>query len=334
MKKLLVALFLLLPFAVPAKADSLVVQTCGTLPLAYAPGATRLDTVDVNGNKCTNATGGGGSGAVFGPTAVGSAAANPPVLMGGTANGTATGNVAVAEIKAGNGAAVADPAVVVADPNVLSALTTGPGWLDMLVTNSTLPVPCKAAATWNASTGLTGTQPAGCDGSAAFWFDAGAWGGAGLGAAANFGTSPGAVGAAGVNASQFQGTTAVIAEPCQTQTKTYTPINISASGTDSTPIVAGASGKKTYVCQLILNNNAADNVAVVEATTATSCATVTAGIWGGTTAAAGFNFSANGGVSLGSGGFYVGKTATNNDDICIITSAATQLTGGILTVQQ
>ena len=36
-------------------ADSLVVQTCGTLPLAYQAGATRLDTVDVNGNKCTNA---------------------------------------------------------------------------------------------------------------------------------------------------------------------------------------------------------------------------------------------------------------------------------------
>lgn len=52
MKKYLLALFLLLPLAVPAKADSLVVQTCGTLPLAYAPGASRLDTVDINGNKC------------------------------------------------------------------------------------------------------------------------------------------------------------------------------------------------------------------------------------------------------------------------------------------
>lgn len=38
-----------------AKADSLVVETCGTLPKAYAPGATRLDTVDINGNKCGSA---------------------------------------------------------------------------------------------------------------------------------------------------------------------------------------------------------------------------------------------------------------------------------------
>lgn len=44
----------------PAKAqDALVVQTCGTLPLAYAPGATRLLTVDVNGKMCTSGGGGG-----------------------------------------------------------------------------------------------------------------------------------------------------------------------------------------------------------------------------------------------------------------------------------
>jgi hypothetical protein len=35
-----------------AQADSLVVTTCGTLPLAYAAGATRLETIDVNGNRC------------------------------------------------------------------------------------------------------------------------------------------------------------------------------------------------------------------------------------------------------------------------------------------
>lgn len=37
-----------------AHAESLVVQSCGTLPKAYAPGATRNDTVDINGQKCTN----------------------------------------------------------------------------------------------------------------------------------------------------------------------------------------------------------------------------------------------------------------------------------------
>lgn len=35
-----------------SQADFLVVQTCGTLPLAYAPGAVRLGTIDVNGKLC------------------------------------------------------------------------------------------------------------------------------------------------------------------------------------------------------------------------------------------------------------------------------------------
>jgi hypothetical protein len=41
----------------------------------------------------TSGGGGGGGGSVYGPTAAGSPAANPPVLMGGTVAGTATGNV-------------------------------------------------------------------------------------------------------------------------------------------------------------------------------------------------------------------------------------------------
>ncbi|MCU1526655.1 MAG: hypothetical protein JWP75_418 [Frondihabitans sp.] len=40
----------------------------------------------------------GGGGAVFGPTAVGTAAANPPVLIGGTIDGTATGAMVAALI--------------------------------------------------------------------------------------------------------------------------------------------------------------------------------------------------------------------------------------------
>ena len=37
-----------------AQSGALVVQTCGTLPLAYKPGATRSNTVDVNGNACVS----------------------------------------------------------------------------------------------------------------------------------------------------------------------------------------------------------------------------------------------------------------------------------------
>jgi hypothetical protein len=86
----------------------------------------------------------------------------------GTAIGFTDGaNMVAGKVRTpGSGAISTDPAVVVIDPNVLAAALS--------------PVPCKAAATWNASTGLTGTQPAGCDGSAALWHDLGAVGGTGV----------------------------------------------------------------------------------------------------------------------------------------------------------
>lgn len=64
-------------------------------------GGTQVDAT--HGLPVNVIAGGAGGGAVFGPTAVGSAAANPPVLMGGTANGTATGNVSVWEVISGIG---------------------------------------------------------------------------------------------------------------------------------------------------------------------------------------------------------------------------------------
>lgn len=56
---------------------------------------------DANGYLKVNvASGGAGGGAVYGPTAKGSAAANPPVVIGGTVDGTATGAVGVAKVDA------------------------------------------------------------------------------------------------------------------------------------------------------------------------------------------------------------------------------------------
>lgn len=55
--------------------------------------------LDANGYAKVNvAAGGAGGGAVYGPTAVGAAAANPPVLQGGTADATSTGTVQVAKV--------------------------------------------------------------------------------------------------------------------------------------------------------------------------------------------------------------------------------------------
>jgi hypothetical protein len=109
---------------------------------------------------------------------------------------------------------------------------------------------------------------------------------------------------------------------------TVTPISLTASA----QLLAGTSGKQTYICHIHLVAAAADNVAVVEGT-GTTCATSPAGIFGGATAATGWNFAANGGIELGDGRGVVGRTATAADNICILVSGTGQVSGVIVTVQ-
>jgi hypothetical protein len=120
-------------------------------------------------------------------------------------------------------------------------------------------------------------------------------------------------------------------DPCQTGTKTTLPITLATAAVKV--IATGVSAKKAYVCQINLNNNAADTVAIFEATTGTTCATSPIAMIGaGTsvaTAGTGYNFGATGGISLGTGGNKVLQTTVNNNDICIAQSAATQLSGSI-----
>lgn len=120
-------------------------------------------------------------------------------------------------------------------------------------------------------------------------------------------------------------------DPCQTSVKTTVPVTLATAAVKV--IVTGVSAKKIYVCAYELQNNAADSVAVFEATTGTTCATSAVAVVGaGTsvaTAATGYNFAANGGISRGTGGFQVLQTSVNANDLCIAQSAATQLTGSI-----
>lgn len=120
------------------------------------------------------------------------------------------------------------------------------------------------------------------------------------------------------------------ADPCQNLVKTYTPISITTATT--TRIVAPVASKRTYICYMLLTSAAADNVGIVEGTGGT-CGSGTAGVVGGSTAANGPNFAANGGVAMGGGGFAVAATAGTNVDLCLITSAATPLAGHIAWVQ-
>lgn len=107
---------------------------------------------------------------------------------------------------------------------------------------------------------------------------------------------------------------------------TYKAINVSTATT--TLLITGVSGRQVRITALHMIAGAADNVALIEGTGAT-CGTGTAGMAGGTTAGSGYNFAANGGFSLGSGSGTVLQTATTGDSVCVVTSAGTQLSGGI-----
>lgn len=122
------------------------------------------------------------------------------------------------------------------------------------------------------------------------------------------------------------------ADPCQTQAQTITPFTVATATTQA--IVTGTSAKKIYVCYLYMQTGLANNVAVISGTTAGSCAANVAALVGGTTAAAGLINSANSGQAFGNGGSSVLKTATNNDDICLITTASGPLAGVIKYVVQ
>lgn len=102
-------------------------------------------------------------------------------------------------------------------------------------------------------------------------------------------------------------------------------VNVNIATNTTTLLITGVSGRHIRVCSYDLQNNAADNVGIISGTGAT-CGTGSAAIVG-TTAATGYNFAANGGISKGSGIGTVMRTVATGDSICLITSAATQLSG-------
>lgn len=118
-------------------------------------------------------------------------------------------------------------------------------------------------------------------------------------------------------------------DPCSGVAKTYIPIDIStATTTELTASLAGASNHY-YICSFHLFTDGANDVALVD-DDSDNCASVTAGIFGGVTAAEGWNFAANQGVNMNGGTSSVGRTNGTNRVLCLITSAATQLNGHLI----
>ena len=120
-------------------------------------------------------------------------------------------------------------------------------------------------------------------------------------------------------------------DPCTGIAKTHIPINIvTATTTELTPSLAGSSNNY-YVCSIDVVSAGASNVALVDDDT-DGCGSVTSGLAGGTTAATGWNFGANGGLTKGNGEGTVFKTGGTNRVVCLVTSAATQVSGSIQVV--
>lgn len=116
-------------------------------------------------------------------------------------------------------------------------------------------------------------------------------------------------------------------DPCDGNTSPSSAvINISTATT--TRILSPSASNRHYICYILLQTDAANNVAVIEGTGGT-CGTGTAAIMGGTTAGTGLHLSANGGLQAGQGRAWVWRTAGTNVDLCLVTSAATQLTGTV-----
>lgn len=150
--------------------------------------------------------------------------------------------------------------------------------------------------------------------------------------AANLAQIAGATTAVGAGTSNTGTQRIAIADPdpC-TPGSGYTKAFTTISTAVSAQIVTGATGQFLYVCAVNIGPmGTATNVAVVSGT-GTTCATNIAGLFGGTTAANGWNFAANGGITYGNGGATLAKGITGGN-ICVIISAANQIQGAFTTV--
>jgi hypothetical protein len=112
------------------------------------------------------------------------------------------------------------------------------------------------------------------------------------------------------------------ADPCDGAAKTR--FNNSITTATTTEIINEVASSHIYICSLLIQTDAANDVAVVEDED-DACASPAAGTIGGTTAATGLNLQQGSGLTFGTGAGYVLKTNATDRNICIISSAATQL---------
>lgn len=102
----------------------------------------------------------------------------------------------------------------------------------------------------------------------------------------------------------------------------------SLASTTALKIISLVSGKNIYICSINIVSAAANNVALIDGTNSTTdCNAATHGMAGGTTAATGWNFAANGGLTQGTGIGVIAATVTVSHDVCLLASGSGQLSG-------
>ena len=308
------------PLVDRARADSLVVQTCGTLPLAYAPGVTRNDTVDVNGNKCIAGT------------------------ITATATTTATAASSLPTISAGSGAPIYES--LAGAPYVQPVFASASGGGTQVDATHGLPVNIVAGSvTANAGTNLNTSLLA---------LESG---GNLASVATNTGTTNTDVGAPGATAcstdtgscslnalmqrlaqrlttlnSTLNAPAQVPADACNGTAKTNLAIN--GNSTSSVQLIALSGSTSIYVCSLSLIAAGATTVAFTTGT-GTACVTNNAAVIGSTTAniANSISLAANGGLTLGNGNGTVAKGVASSE-LCMILGSSVYVAGNLTYVQQ
>lgn len=124
----------------------------------------------------------------------------------------------------------------------------------------------------------------------------------------------------------------VPAQQCMGATTTATPFNLAS--TTALKVITKATSKNVYICHIDIVSAAANNVALIAGTKTTNdCDTSTAGLAGGTTAATGWNFAANGGLTAGNGTGMVAATASTGLDVCLLASGSGQVSGVLVWAQ-
>ncbi len=118
-----------------------------------------------------------------------------------------------------------------------------------------------------------------------------------------------------------------IPDPCTTGTKLYYVVNLAAAST--VEIANAIASEFWHICSVNLVSQGANKVIIATDDT-DGCGSLTAGLNGGTTAATGWSFPADGnGIALGNGLGTVMKSATANHYLCIAPSTTAQLSGTI-----